>query len=151
LFDRTKYDIFAQCLPYQQRKMANNSICLQPGLNQNQFVALTNLLPLRNNGQVEPTSIYEEPDPDERTHDGDDSESIDTSFGQQLSGSGNDTLERQFLDDVAEFGAKEHSVRFVACTAMREREEDVTILIARNTAFEPSDFEFFDKIQRFGE
>jgi hypothetical protein len=146
LFDRTKSDIFAQCLPYQQqRKMANNSIWLQPGLNQNQFVALTNLLSLRNNGQVEPTSIYEEPDPDERTHDGDDSESIDTSVGQQLSGSGNDTLKRQFLDDVAEFAAKEHGVRFVACTAMREREEDVTILIARNTPFEPSDFELFDK------
>jgi hypothetical protein len=145
LFDHTKSEIFAQSLPYQQRKMANNSIWLQPGLNQNQFIALTNLLSLRNNGQVEPTSIYEESDPDERTYDGDDSESIDTSVGQQLSGSGNDTLKRQFLDDVAEFAAKEHGSRFVACTAMREREEDVQILIARNTPFEPSDFEFFDK------
>jgi hypothetical protein len=145
LFDHTKSEIFAQSLPYQQRKMANNSIWLQPGLNQNQFIALTNLLSLRNNGQVEPTSIYEESDPDERTYDGDDSESIDTSVGQQLSGSGNDTLKRQFLDDIAEFVAKEHGARFVACTAMREREGDVKILIARNTPFEPSDFEFFDK------
>jgi hypothetical protein len=145
LFDHMKSEIFAQSLPYQQRKMANNSIWLQPGLNQNQFVALTNLLSLRNNGQVEPTSIYEESDPDERTDDGDDSESIDTSVGQQLSGSGNDTLKRQFLDDVAEFAAKEHGARFVACTVMREYEEDVEILIVRNTPFEPSDFEFFDK------
>lgn len=125
--------------------MANNSIWLQPGLNQNQFIALTNLLSLCNNGQVEPTSIYEEPDPNERTHDGDDSESIDTSVRQQLSGLGNDTLKRQYLDDVAEFAAKEDGARFVACIAMREREEGVTILIARNTPFEPSDFAFFDK------
>lgn len=102
-------------------------------------------LSLCNNGQVEPTSIYEVPDPDERTHDGDDSESIDTSVRQQLSGSGNDTLKRQFLDDVAEVAAKEDGACVVARTAMREREDDVTILIARNTPFEPSDFEFFDK------
>ncbi|EPE30121.1 hypothetical protein GLAREA_12844 [Glarea lozoyensis ATCC 20868] len=124
--------------------MANNSIWQQPGLNQNQFVALTNLLSLRNNGQVEPTSIYEEPGLDEKAHDGDDAESVDTSFAQQLFSSGNDTLKRQFLDDIAEFAAKEHGARFVACTAMREREDDVTILIARNTAFEACDFEFFD-------
>jgi hypothetical protein len=41
--------------------------------------------------------------------------------------------------------AKEDGARFVACTAMIEREEDFTILISRNTPFEPSDFEFFDK------
>jgi hypothetical protein len=147
-FDHMKSEVFAQSLPYQQSKMANNSIWLQPGLNQNQFVALTNLLSLRNNGQIEPTSIYEQSDSDERTYDGDDSESVDTSVGQQLSGSGNNTLKRQFLDDVAEFAAKEHGARFVACTAMREREVDVEILIARNTPFEPSDFEFF---VRFGD
>lgn len=125
--------------------MANKSIWLQPGLNQNQFVALTNLLSLRNSGQVESTSLYEEPDPDERIDNGDDSNSIDTTVGQQLSSSGNDRLKRQFLDDVAEFAAKEHGARFVACTAMIEREDEVKILITRNTPFEPSDFEFFDK------
>jgi hypothetical protein len=125
--------------------MANNSTWLQPGLDQNQFLALTNLLSLRNNGQVEPTLIYEESGSDERAYDNDDSESIDTSVGQQLSRSGNNTLKKQFLDDMAEFAAKEHGARFVACTAMREREQDVEILIARNTPFEPSDFEFFDK------
>lgn len=126
-------------------EMSDNSIWTQPGLDQNQFIALTNLLSLRNNGQVEPTSTYEEMDPDKQSYDGDDSDSIDTAVGQQLSVSGHDKLKRQFLDDVAEFAAKEHGALFVACTAMREREEDVEILITRNTPFESSDHEFFDK------
>lgn len=126
--------------------MASNSIWGQPGLNQNQFVALTNLLSLRNNGQIEPTSTFEALDPSRDSYDDDDSESIDTSVGQQISSSGNDTLKRHFLDDIAEFAAKEHGVRFVACTAMIEREEEVEILISRNTPLESSDCEFFEKL-----
>ncbi|OCL03033.1 hypothetical protein AOQ84DRAFT_420660 [Glonium stellatum] len=105
-----------------------------PGLSRTQFHAFTNLLSLRNGGQVEPATlpegVLEEDYNDDRNAAG-----VDTRNAHQISDSGHNRLKREFLDCLAEFAANKKSGKTVACTAMKEAEDNVKFWIARNEGF----------------
>ena len=120
-----------------------------PGLNWSHFHSLANLLSLRNGGQAEPSSssdtvLEEECDPDDNV-DGDTS-SIDTRLAHQISDSGHEKLKRRFLDCLAAFAANKKGGTGVACSAMKEAEDNVVIWIARNEGFPDEDKLTFDKL-----
>jgi hypothetical protein len=120
-----------------------------PGLNWSHFHSLANLLSLRNGGQAEPSSfsdpvLEEDWDPDDNG-DGD-APSIDTRFAHQISDSGHGRLKRRFLDCLAEFAANKKGGTAVACSAMKEAEDNVVIWIARNEGFSDVDKLAFDKL-----
>lgn len=120
-----------------------------PGLNWSHFHSLANLLSLRNGGQAEPSSLSdtvleEDWDPDD---DGDgDAPSMDTILAHQISDSGHGRLKRRFLDCLAEFAANKKGGTAVACSAMKEAEDNVVIWIARNEGFSDVDKLAFDKL-----
>ncbi|KAF2796524.1 hypothetical protein K505DRAFT_406320 [Melanomma pulvis-pyrius CBS 109.77] len=106
-----------------------------PGLSWSRFHSLANLLSLRNGGQAEPstladTVLEEDWGPDDNG-DGD-ALSIDTRLAQQISDSGHGRLKRRFLDCLVEFVANKKGGKAVACSAMKEAEDNVVIWIARN-------------------
>ena len=122
-----------------------------PGLNSSHFHSLANLLSLRNGGQVEPSSLSdritvleEDWDPDE-SGDGD-APSMDTRFAHQISDSGHERLKRRFLDCLAEVAANKKGGTAVACSAMKEAEDNVAIWITRNEGFSDVDKLVFDKL-----
>lgn len=123
-----------------------------PGLNWSHFHSLANLLSLRNGGQAEPSSLSdtlleEEWDPDENDDDEDgDAPSVDTRLAHRISGSGHGRLKRRFLDCLAEFAANKKGGTAVACSAMREAEDNVVIWITRNEGFSDVDKLVFDKV-----
>lgn len=109
-----------------------------PGLNWSHFYSLANLLSLRNGGQVEPASLSVkllEEEWDSNDGEGGDALSEDTRLAHQISDSGHARLKRRFLDCLAEFTANKKGGRAVACSAMREAEDNVVIWIARNEGF----------------
>jgi hypothetical protein len=117
-----------------------------PGLNWSHFHSLANLLSLRNGGQAEPSSLSdtvleEDWDPDDNG-DGD-APSMDTRFAHQISDSGHGRLKRRFLDCLA---ANKKGGTAVACSAMKEAEDNVVIWIARNEGFSDVDKPVFDKL-----
>jgi hypothetical protein len=120
-----------------------------PGLNWSHFHALANLLSLRNGGQVEPSSLsdmlLEDAWDSDDNGDGD-TPSIDTRFAHQISDSGHGKLKRRFLDCLAEFAANKKGGIAVACSAMKEAEDNVVIWIARNEGFLDVDRPVFDKL-----
>ncbi|KAL8833124.1 MAG: hypothetical protein Q9170_004482 [Blastenia crenularia] len=120
-----------------------------PGLNWSHFHSLANLLSLRNGGQAEPSSLSdtvleEDWDPD-NNGDGD-AASMDTTSARQLSMSGHGRLQRRFLDCLAEFAANKKGGTAVACSAMKEAEDNVVIWVARNEGFSDVDKLTFDKL-----
>lgn len=120
-----------------------------PGLNWSHFHSLANLLSLRNGGQAEPSSLSdrvleEDWDPDD---DGDgNTPSMDTRLAHQISDSEHERLKRRFLDCLAEFAANKKGGTAVACSAMKEAEDNVAIWIARNEGFSDADKPTFDKL-----
>ena len=72
--------------------------------------------------------------------------SIDTGFAHQISNSGHGRLERRFLDCLAEFAANKKGGIAVACSTMKEAEDNVVIWIARNEGFSDVDKPAFDKL-----
>ena len=124
-----------------------------PGLNWSHFHSLANLLSLRNGGQAEPSSLSAtllEEDWDANDNDNDnengDALSVDTRFAHQLSDSGHGRLKRRFLDCLAEFAANKKGGTAVACSAMKEAEDNVVIWITRNEGFSDADKLVFDKL-----
>ncbi|KAE8382272.1 hypothetical protein BDV26DRAFT_15470 [Aspergillus bertholletiae] len=121
-----------------------------PGLNQHQFISSANLLALRNGGQVEPAcSLYDSDDDKEENdnlNDASDTGSVNTNHVQQISDSGHSKLKRKFLDCLAELAANDKGARFVACSGMREREDEVTLWISRNEGFRASDYGAFGRL-----
>ena len=120
-----------------------------PGLNYSHFHSLVNLLSLRNGGQAEPSSLSdtvldEDWDPDD-SGDGD-TPSVDTRAAHQISDSGHRRLKRRFLDCLAEFAANKKGGTAVACSAMKEAEDNVVIWIARNEGFSDVDKSAFDRL-----
>lgn len=120
-----------------------------PGLNWSHFHSLANLLSLRNGGQAEPSSLSdtvleEDLDPDDNG-DGD-APGIDTRFAHQISESGHGRLKRRLLDCLAEFAANKKGGTAVACSAMKEAEDNVVIWIARNEGFSDVDKPAFEKL-----
>ena len=120
-----------------------------PGLSWSHFHSLANLLSLRNGGQAEPPSSYntvlEEERDAEDNIDGDTS-STDTRLPYQISDSGHEGLKRRFLNCLAEFAANRKGGTAVACSAMKEAEDNVVIWIARNEGFSDVDKVVFDKL-----
>ncbi|KAF2681846.1 hypothetical protein K458DRAFT_371081 [Lentithecium fluviatile CBS 122367] len=122
-----------------------------PGLNWSHFHSLANLLSLRNGGQAEPSSLSdtvleEDWDPDDNG-DGD-AASMDTRLAHQISDSGHGRLKRRFLDGLAEFAANKKGGTAVACSAMKEAEDNVVIWIARNEGFSDVDKPAFDRLAK---
>ena len=121
-----------------------------PGLNWSNFHSLANLLSLRNGGQAEPSSLSdkllkEDWDLDDNIEDGD-APSMNTNFAHQISDSGHGRLKRRFLDCLAEFAANKKGGTAVACSAMKEAENNVDIWITRNEGFSDKDKLVFDKL-----
>lgn len=109
------------------------------------FTALANLLSLRNGGQAEPASLPDgvlEADPNDDW----DAASVDTRKVHQISDSGHDRLKRKFLDCLAEFATNMRSGKTVACTAMKEAEDNVTVWIARNEGFPDQEKSLFSRL-----
>jgi len=124
--------------------MASDFIWSLPGLNRHHFTAFSNLLALRNGGQVSPASLREELLLGEQSDNDSDSGSMDTRRAQLISKSGHDALKRRFLDGLAEFAANRKGGQWVACSAMREAEDTVVIWITRNEGFQDFEKEVFD-------
>ncbi|MCJ1382332.1 hypothetical protein MMC17_005445 [Xylographa soralifera] len=122
-----------------------------PGLNWSHFHSLANLLSLRNGGQAEPSSLSDtvlEEDWDPNDNGDGDAPSMDTRFAHQISDSGHGRLKRRFLDCLAEFAANKKGGTAVACSAMKEAEDNVIIWIARNEGFSDVDKPAFDKLEK---
>jgi hypothetical protein len=75
-----------------------------------------------------------------------DSGSVDTTQPQPISQSGHDTLKRKFLNCLAECAANKKGGQSVACSAMKEAEESVTIWITRNEGFQEHGKSIFDRV-----
>ena len=121
-----------------------------PGLDWSHFHSLANLLSLRNGGQAEPSSLSDielEEDSDLEDSDDGNAPSINTRFAHQISNSGHGRLKRRFLDSLAEFAANRKGGTAVACSAMKEAEDNVILWISRNEGFSDLDKLAFD---RFG-
>ena len=120
-----------------------------PGLKWSHFHSLANLLSLRNGGQAEPSSLSDtvlEEGWDSDDNGDEDAPSIDTRFAHQISDSGHGRLKRRFLDCLAEFAANKKGGTAVACSAMKEAEDNVFIWIARNEGFSDVDKLAFDEL-----
>ena len=120
-----------------------------PGLNWSHCHSLANLLSLRNGGQAEPSSfsntlLEEDWDPDNNGDE--DAPSINTKVADKISDSGHGRLKRRFLDCLAEFAANKKGGTAVACSAMKEVEDNVVIWIARNEGFSDVDKLMFAKV-----
>ena len=131
--------------------MSENFNWNYPGLNWSHFHALANLLSLRNGGQAVPSSLSETVLEEDWDFDDDgnrDAASIDTRFAHHLSDSGHGRLKRRFLDCLAEFAANDKGGKAVACSAMKEAEDNVVIWIARNQGFSDVDKPTFNGLEK---
>lgn len=120
-----------------------------PRLNWSHFHSLANLLSLRNGGQAEPSSLCDtalEEDWDRDDNGDEDAQSVDTRLAHKISDSGHGKVKRRFLDCLAEFAANKKGGTAVACTAMKEAEDNVVIWISRNEGFSDVDNPVFDKL-----
>ena len=119
------------------------------GLSKPRFVALTNLLSLRNiGGQLERVDdpFNELPDQDSA----DNASTDDTNRPDILSPSGYDEyLKRCFLDGFAELVACETAAtqHDVSCAVMQEEEDMTQIWVAHNEGFQETDKAFFRKFE----
>lgn len=85
----------------------------------------------------------------ERDDNGDgDAVSLNTRLAHKISDSGHGRLKRKFLDGLAELAANKKSGIAVACTAMKEAENNVVIWIARNEGFSGVDKPTFDRLEK---
>jgi len=117
------------------------------GLNKPRFVALTNLLSLRNGGQLEPVDDPLNEVPDQDGADNASTSTGDTNRPDILSPSGYDDLKRCFLDGFAELVACEKAATHVSCAIMQEEEDMTQIWVARNEGFQETDEAFFRKFE----
>lgn len=118
------------------------------GLIWSHFHSLANLLSLRNGGQIEPASSSIEPldgEWDSNDNGYSDTSSEDTRCAH-ISDAADEAerLKRRFLDCLAEFAANKKGGKAVACSAMRECEDNVSIWITRNEGFDAGDKYTFD-------
>lgn len=116
------------------------------GLNKPRFVAFTNLLSLRNGGQLDPPPS-EDPHDEWNQEDSDHGSTVDTYRADRLSYSGHEDLKKCFLDGLAELVACKKAPTHVACAIMQEGEDRVRIWVARNEGFMERDDAFFRKFE----
>src|SRR5436190_14275156 len=95
-----------------------------PDVDQGKFLALTDLLSLRNGGQLEP-------DFDEPTDDDSNVSDSDTARPERLSYSGHERLKKKFLDRFAELVSCRKGRTHVCCAAMSEEQNVVRIWVSR--------------------
>ena len=122
-----------------------------PGLNWSHFHSLANLLSLRNGGQAEVSSLTNMVLEEDWTLDDNGDEnaaSLDTRLADQITDSGYGRLKRRFLHCLAELAANKKGGTVVACSAMKEAENNVVIWIARNEGFSDADKLTFDKMAK---
>lgn len=122
------------------------------GLNWSHFHSLANLLSLRNGGQAESSSLSDtvlEEDWDHLDNEEDGrAPSLDTGIAHKISDSGHGRLKQKFLDCLAEFAANKKGGAAVACSAMKESEDNVIVWISRNEGFSDADKPTFDKLEK---
>ncbi|KAF2709074.1 hypothetical protein K504DRAFT_380044 [Pleomassaria siparia CBS 279.74] len=122
-----------------------------PGLSWSHFHSVANLLSVRDGGQAEPSSLSDTLLEEDWNPDGDedgDASSMNTRLAHQISYSGHERLKRKFLDCLAEFAANKKGGEAVACSVMKEAEDNVVIWIARNAGFSGVDEAAFDTFGR---
>jgi hypothetical protein len=113
----------------------------QDGLNKPLFVSLTNLLSMRNGGQLEAHDTCS----DDATSDaGETSSSAATTHPATLS---SPELKTRFLDRLAEVVSCKKGPTHVACAVMKEENTHVTIWVARNEGFVEADVTFLKTFQ----
>lgn len=83
---------------------------------------------------------------DIRAHRQWDTESVDTSRPGQIAKLDQSHLKRKLLDGLAELFANEKGGKTVACTSMREGEEELTIWVTRNEGFYDSDRVIWERL-----
>ncbi|KAI6138605.1 hypothetical protein BKA82DRAFT_4234313 [Pisolithus tinctorius] len=115
--------------------------------NLEQFISLTNLLSLRNGGQLRPGNTSKDEDV-----------GVDVGFNGGNSDTGDskeDELKERFLDRFAEIMSRDKGGKHVCCVALQESgdrhlDEDVRIslLVARNDTFNEQDTKFFRTLGR---
>jgi hypothetical protein len=121
-----------------------------PGLNWSHFHSLANLLSLRNGGQAEASSLSDTAVDEDYSDDDNDDEgapSVNTIGAHLITDSGHGRLKQKFLDCLAEFAANKKGGTAVACSAMRESEDSVSLWIARNKGFSAADKPIFNVLQ----
>lgn len=115
--------------------------------NLEQFISLTNLLSLRNGGQLGPGNMNR-----------DEGVEVDDDFDRGNSDTGDskeDELKQRFLDRFAEIMSRDKGGKHVCCVALRESgdrhlDEDVNVslLVARNDTFNEQDTKFCGILER---
>jgi len=113
----------------------------QDGLNKPLFVSLTNILSLRNGGQLEAQDAFSD---DATDATGETSSSTPTTHPATLAGS---ELKPRFLDRLAEVVSCKKAPTHVACAVMKEENNQVTIWVARNDGFVETDIIFFKRFE----
>lgn len=58
-------------------------------------------------------------------------------------------MKEKILDCLAEFAANKKGGKTVACTTMKEDEDEVTLWVARNEGFQQEDTLVFEKLSNF--
>ncbi|KAK4454850.1 hypothetical protein QBC34DRAFT_103175 [Podospora aff. communis PSN243] len=117
----------------------------EQGLDRAWFEALTKLLRLRHQGQVEtPTRFDEDADDDGQVTSEMDCSSVKALPLMDFEAN---RLQRQFLDRLAELVANQKGGKHVAATAMSVFPDSVNVIVARNDGFRPIDKEFLERSQ----
>jgi len=115
----------------------------EQGLDRSRFEALTKLLRLRHQGQVETPTRYDDDHDDDNIPETDCS-SVKASPPSDLEAG---RLRRQFLDRLAELMANQKGGRHVAATAMSVSPNSVKVTVAKNDKFRLTDKEFLERVQ----
>jgi hypothetical protein len=130
-----------------------------PGLNATRFASLTNLLSLRNGGQLEPagpsvvqpsshTDVLEVEDDDiDSLTDLNVEGEIPAASVPPKSSPNHIRLMEKFLDRLAELVSREKGGDRVACTAMRAGDHEVHLWVSLNDSFTPQDRNFLKRLE----
>lgn len=111
------------------------------------FAALSNLLSMRNGGQLElPVELDDFAKWDEELDD-DDIEDADTNLPTQITGSENRDLKKRFLDRLGELLSRQKGGYDVVCCVMQEGESDVQIYVTKNAPFIQPDYKFMKSLE----
>ncbi|KAI6000933.1 hypothetical protein EDC04DRAFT_1069347 [Pisolithus marmoratus] len=115
--------------------------------NLEQFISLTNLLSLRNGGQLGLGDTKKDEDVE-----------VDDDFSRGNSDTGDskeDELKKRFLDRFAEIMSRDKGGKHVCCVALREsgdrhldEEIKISVLVARNDTFNEQDTKFCSTLER---
>jgi len=116
------------------------------GLNEPRFRAYSNLLSLRNGGQIDSPSETERFHNNENEGmDGDDD--ADTVVAQEITSFSNTKLKEVFQDRVAELVSNAKGGYHVAATLLIEWQEEAKLLVAKNETFKQRDRDFLELLQ----